>query len=149
MCFLGYDAGTKTVRVCVGASVLAGKALFGLPQSGKHCATETSGGLAGSGPNTRVSSRRRRSHVQQQTAGEHSAAWWNVTMTNVKYRHQSGPFPPLNSFSFIFYPKGHVQVRAEVPCHHRQHTGLIEMIVGVLTTCHTQYTWDSSICVFI
>jgi len=22
------------------------------------------------------------------------------------------------------------------------------MIVGVLTTCHTQYTWDSSICVF-
>jgi len=22
------------------------------------------------------------------------------------------------------------------------------MIVGVLTTCHKQYTWDSSICVF-
>jgi len=22
------------------------------------------------------------------------------------------------------------------------------MIVGVLTTCHTQYTWDRSICVF-
>jgi len=22
------------------------------------------------------------------------------------------------------------------------------MIVGVLTTCHTQYTWDSSICIF-
>jgi len=28
-------------------------------------------------------------------------------------------------------------------------TGLFEMIVGVLTTCHTQYTWDSSICIFI
>ena len=28
------------------------------------------------------------------------------------------------------------------------HTGLFEMIVGVLTTCHTQYTWDRSICVF-
>jgi len=28
------------------------------------------------------------------------------------------------------------------------YTGLFEMIVGVLTTCHTQYTWDSSICVF-
>ena len=27
-------------------------------------------------------------------------------------------------------------------------TGLFEMIVGVLTTCHTQYTSDSSICVF-
>jgi len=26
--------------------------------------------------------------------------------------------------------------------------GLFEMIVGVLTTCHTQYTSDSSICIF-
>ena len=29
-----------------------------------------------------------------------------------------------------------------------QYTGLFEMIVGVLTTCHTQYTRDSGICVF-
>ena len=28
-------------------------------------------------------------------------------------------------------------------------TGLFEMIVGVLTTCHTQYTSDSSVCVFL
>ena len=28
-------------------------------------------------------------------------------------------------------------------------TGLFEMIVRVLTTCHTQYTWDSSIYVFL
>ena len=28
-------------------------------------------------------------------------------------------------------------------------TGLFEMIVGVLTTCHTQYTWDRSICIFL
>jgi len=28
-------------------------------------------------------------------------------------------------------------------------TGLFEMIVGVLTTCHTQYTWDSSVCIFL
>jgi len=27
-------------------------------------------------------------------------------------------------------------------------TGLFKMIVGVLTTCHTQYTWDRSICIF-
>jgi len=27
-------------------------------------------------------------------------------------------------------------------------TGLFEMIVGVLTTCHTQYTWDRSTCIF-
>jgi len=26
------------------------------------------------------------------------------------------------------------------------YTGLFEMIVGVLTTCHTQYTWDRNIC---
>ena len=29
------------------------------------------------------------------------------------------------------------------------YTGLLKMIVGVLTTCHTQYTWDSSICIFL
>ena len=28
-------------------------------------------------------------------------------------------------------------------------TGLLEMIVGVLTTCHTQYTSDRRICIFL
>ena len=28
-------------------------------------------------------------------------------------------------------------------------TELFEMIVGGLTTCHTQYTWDRSICIFL
>jgi len=28
-------------------------------------------------------------------------------------------------------------------------TGLFEIIVGVLTTCHTQYTWDRSVCIFL
>jgi hypothetical protein len=28
-------------------------------------------------------------------------------------------------------------------------TGLFKMIVGVLTTCHTQYTWDRSIYIFL
>ena len=28
------------------------------------------------------------------------------------------------------------------------YTRLFEMTVGVLKTCHTQYTWDSSICIF-
>ena len=28
-------------------------------------------------------------------------------------------------------------------------TGLFEIIVEVLTTCHTQYTWDRSICIFL
>jgi len=30
-----------------------------------------------------------------------------------------------------------------------QNTGLLKMIVGVLTTCHTQYTWGRSICIFL
>ena len=29
------------------------------------------------------------------------------------------------------------------------YTGLFEMIVGILTTRHTQYTWDRSICIFL
>ena len=29
------------------------------------------------------------------------------------------------------------------------YTGLLKMAVGVLTTCHTQYTWDSSMCIFL
>jgi len=28
-----------------------------------------------------------------------------------------------------------------------EYTGLFKMIVGVLTTCHTQCTWDRSICI--
>ena len=28
-------------------------------------------------------------------------------------------------------------------------TGLFKIIVRVLTTCHTKYTWDSSICIFL
>ena len=34
-------------------------------------------------------------------------------------------------------------VKVTLPC-----TGLFKMIIGVLKTCHTQYTWDSSICIF-
>jgi hypothetical protein len=30
-----------------------------------------------------------------------------------------------------------------------RYTGLFEMIVRVLTTCHTQHTWDRSICIFL
>ena len=32
---------------------------------------------------------------------------------------------------------------------HSWYTGLLKMTVGVLTTCHTQYTWDTSICIFL
>ena len=36
----------------------------------------------------------------------------------------------------------------ELPWFEHECAGLFEMIVGVLTTCHAQYTWDRSICVF-
>ena len=29
------------------------------------------------------------------------------------------------------------------------YTGLFKMTVGVVTTCHTQYTWDRSLCIFL
>jgi len=34
-------------------------------------------------------------------------------------------------------------------CLDFHYTGLFKMIVGVLTTCHTQYTWHRSICFFL
>jgi len=30
-----------------------------------------------------------------------------------------------------------------------KNTGLLKMTVGVLTTCHTQYTSDSSVCIYL
>jgi len=30
-----------------------------------------------------------------------------------------------------------------------KYTGLLEMVVGVLTTCHTHYTWDTSMYLFL
>ena len=40
---------------------------------------------------------------------------------------------------------GNLKILFSLPTH----TGLFEMIVWVLTTCHTQYTSDSSICVYL
>jgi len=39
--------------------------------------------------------------------------------------------------------------RSHLDIQHYKYTGLFEIIFGVLTTCHTQYTWDSSICIFL
>ena len=48
---------------------------------------------------------------------------------------------PVSTISQIFH--------TEIFISHRRYTGLLKMIVGVLTTCHTQYTWDRSICIFL
>jgi len=39
--------------------------------------------------------------------------------------------------------------KLEALWHKYWDTGLLKMIVGVLTTCHKQYTWDRSICIFL
>jgi len=41
-----------------------------------------------------------------------------------------------------------MQTRRADSLIHAKYTGLFEKIVGFLTTCHTQYTWDRSICLF-
>jgi hypothetical protein len=44
---------------------------------------------------------------------------------------------------------GNVHVRWWLDILPAHYTGLLQMIVRVLTTCHTQYTSDSSICIFL
>jgi hypothetical protein len=39
----------------------------------------------------------------------------------------------------------HKQIPPQYHTHSCSNTGLFKMTVAVLTTCHTQYTWDSSI----
>jgi hypothetical protein len=43
--------------------------------------------------------------------------------------------------SNIYFNKQYLDQKPYVIYHN---TGLFEIIVGVLTTCHTQYTWDRS-----
>ena len=59
---------------------------------------------------------------------------------------------------FTFYIQGVLKFKSKTPrCQKVNrmdlglflYTGLLQMIVRVLTTCHTQYTWDSSICIFL
>ena len=67
--------------------------------------------------------------------------------------------PGLIFFSEIGCPEWENLILMHIPCilysllsrpTNAQHiyTGLFEMIVGVLTTCHTLYTWDRSIFLF-
>ena len=59
----------------------------------------------------------------------------------------------ISWFCTYFYIKGEFSFIIYCPVFHDSNalcsTGLFKMIVGVLTTCHTQYTWDSSISVFL
>jgi hypothetical protein len=52
------------------------------------------------------------------------------------YRHGIGDYKEDNCIS--------IPIDKAVKGEYVYNTGLFEMIFGVLTTCHTQYTWDSS-----
>ena len=56
----------------------------------------------------------------------------------------------LNAYWMAFYDRSEFLVRITNLKFllTGEYTGLFKTIVGVLTTCHTQYTWDRSICVF-
>jgi hypothetical protein len=60
--------------------------------------------------------------------------------------------PPLVSNIFYVYVYIYIAVSALLVCEYAKlllpNTGLLKMTVGVLTTCHKQYTWNSSICTF-
>ena len=59
--------------------------------------------------------------------------------------------PPSTGTFTIQVPAALCNNTSGLPSQAQTHvnTGLFEMIVGVLTTCHTQYTWDTSICIFL
>ena len=56
--------------------------------------------------------------------------------------------PALQYFSALSHI-GHDFRKKKKVVERKMCTGLFEMIVWVLTTCHTQYTSDSSICIFL
>ena len=52
----------------------------------------------------------------------------------------------LNWSAHFLQGKYSLRSRCKQTC---KYMGLFKMIVGVLTTCHTQYTWDRRICIFL
>ena len=63
----------------------------------------------------------------------------------IAWRHT---FTPPYVFVVLAWAQGQLHILTYVWRKQRANTGLFKMIAGVLTTCHKQYTWDRSICVF-
>jgi len=57
----------------------------------------------------------------------------------------------MQYLSLVYFVNQPLHVSGIFVAHHQEvyFTGLFEMIVGVLTTCHTQYTGDRSICLLL
>ena len=57
-------------------------------------------------------------------------------------------WPVLSLFFLCTYSR-YQKLHRRINAHIYIFTGLFKMIVGCLTTCHTQYAWDSSICIYV
>ena len=57
--------------------------------------------------------------------------------------HRQDCLPDIYNNCFIISHSNHWNMLYSI-----RYTELFEMIVRVLATCHTQYTWDRSICIF-
>ena len=57
----------------------------------------------------------------------------------------SESLPSLQDIQWLCWVQGHNKRDAVCLRDLFYYTGLLKIIVGVLTTCHTQYTWDRSI----
>ena len=65
---------------------------------------------------------------------------WNMRKYALVCKHRHMCRSNSNTFLII--------INNQLDAQFLLYTGLFKMIVGVLTTCHTQYTWDSSTCIF-
>jgi len=71
------------------------------------------------------------------TTGSFSCALLSHYRPTTQYSSTALSRLPIKSTKHMLLPPG------------TDNTGLFEMIVGVLTTSHTRYTWDRSICIFL
>ena len=96
-------------------------------------------------------SKRIRSYTEVATQQYDSYAW------QVQCAPKETPLLPLlyklampdDRFIFSSSPLPRPRFELRTLAGYNIYTGLFEMIVGILTTCHTQYTSDSSVCIFL
>jgi len=75
--------------------------------------------------------------------------WWSCVNDVLSRGYSWWTRKNIISPFYISHSVHYISILSTCPTNtHAQYTGLFNMIVGALTTCHTQYTWDSSICIF-
>ena len=76
--------------------------------------------------------------------------WQKALSQEIKYLRRRLPQSCRNEpYQKLWMCVSYIFMALETNALYRSlYTGLFQMIVGVLTTCHTQYTWDRSIWIF-